>query len=133
MATTNGNLPLLRKLRDQVEHRYQADLAALDRLAQLLEDTTDVVLAGLISKAQQPTRAPGAESSKSIGDRIEDVLGGARIRGRWMNARAIAESLRLDPRAVRTALYTDTRDRFEQKKLSPRRVVWRLKEPAKVL
>lgn len=132
MATTNGNLPLLRKLRDQVEHRYQADLAALDRLAQLLEDTTDVVLAGLINKAQQPTRAPGADSSKSIGDRIEEALDGARTRGRWLNARAIADVLRLDPRAVRTALYTDTRDRFEQKKLSPRRVVWRSKEEAKV-
>ena len=132
MATTNGSLPLLHKLRDQVEHRYKADLAALDRLAHLLEDADDA-LTGFINKAQKPTRASSEESSKSIGDRIEDVLGAARTRGRWMTARAVADMIRLDPRAVRTALYTETKDRFEQKKLSPRRVVWRLKEQAKVL
>ena len=131
MATTNGSLPLLNKLRDQVEHRYKADLAALDRLAHLLEDADDA-LTGFINKAQRPTRASSEESSKSIGDRIEDVLGSARTRGRWMTARAIANAIGLDPRAVRTALYTETRDRFEQKKLSPRRVVWRLKEQSKV-
>jgi len=113
---------LLHTLRRKVEEQYRADLAAIKRMEALLNgDRVSLPQ----SAAQTQGRVAVPKGNGTHVSRVVEVL--TDPPRKWNSAVQIAKMAQLDPAAVRTVLYT-AKHRFEKKKLSPRKAVWKLKD-----